>query len=130
MTPNNTRDWRKLFKVVIFIVVFLGIAGYSYFEARDLIHGAELSIEIPRNGEVFTSSLISVSGSVGNIKSMSLNGRSVLTDSSGHFSEMVALGEGYNKLSVTITDRFNRQVTRTLEVVYEPTDTLTRLNPR
>ena len=128
MYHKETIHYQKIFKIVLFLIAFTGVGGYAYYESRDLIHGANLSIEIPHNGETFTTPLISVTGSVGNIKNMSLNGRTILTDQDGHFSEMVALGEGYNRLSVTIVDRFNRTSTKELEVVYEPANSLTRLN--
>lgn len=117
---------RKKFKLLASLFVLCIVLGYAYYEARDLIHGATLAIEIPQDGETFNTQVISVMGHVGSIKEMNINGRPILTDNKGRFSEVVVLGEGYNEVSVTITDRFNRKVTRVLKVVYEPSNTLTK----
>ncbi len=105
------------------------IGGYSIYEAHDLIYGAPIQIQMPTDGETFSTQIITVAGTAKHIEHVALNGRPVLTDDDGQFSETLVLGEGINIVTVQFRDRFNRLLTKELHVVYKPDHTLTTNQP-
>lgn len=122
MTNKNSR---KLLKLAVTLSAIFIIAAYALYEARDLLYGVPVKVEMPQNGETFESQIITVAGRAGHIENLKLNGKTVLTDPEGRFSETIVLGEGINILHIEVTDRFSRTQTQVLNVVYEPTHTLT-----
>lgn len=101
------------------VIVLAVVAGYSYYEARDMIKGPEINIASPRNGVAVNRSLVEVKGTARNISHLELNGRKIFTDEQGNFSEELLLARGYNIIEVKATDKFNRETKKLLEIVYK-----------
>ncbi len=104
----------KIFAVV-FVVVLLGV--YFFIQARPFLVGPKISLSTPQRGEVFNNSYIKIEGIALGAESFSLNGRNVLLDSSGRFSEGLILAKGYNIIELSAKDRFGKTTSKKLEVV-------------
>ena len=104
----------KLFTVITVIVSGIGYAGW---QSRHLITGPELTIvaepEVVQSGRV-----IMLSGVAENVTSLTLNGRPIMTDRAGNFTEGIVLENGYSVVSLDARDRFGREVHWETPVVY------------
>ena len=106
------------------IIVFAVIAGYAFYEARNIIIGPVISIEQPINGVTTKQSFLEVRGRTKNISSITLNDRPITVDEDGVFREDITLADGYNVAKVTGKDRFGRQKEVLVEIIRKEVDSL------
>lgn len=95
------------------------ILGYGLFQARTLIQGPTLTLLSPSNGSSVSDSLVEIVGQAAHVSEIALNDRAIVIDEEGMFREHVLLGEGYNIMTLEARDRFGREVSSTLEIVYQ-----------
>lgn len=100
----------------LFIVV---IAGYVLFQTRNLIYGPVIVINSPQNGAAVSESLISIDGVAKNISFINLNGGQIFVDEEGKFNQQLLLSRGYNIMTLQAQDKFGRETSKTLELIYE-----------
>jgi hypothetical protein len=105
-------------------MLFLGLciaffACYSYFQARNLIHGPSITLENNLSSLQSERSL-TISGEARNVVVLRLNGREIHTDEHGHFSEALILENGYTIMSLEAEDRYGRNTTVTRSFMYKP----------
>ena len=112
---HNTR---MLAKVIILTLCAGTIIIYAYYQMRDFLNGPSIIITEPFNGQTVHEEIVSVSGNAKRISGITLNDRKIFTDENGIFTEKVALFQGYNEIEVSVQDRFNREKTTLLEIVY------------
>ncbi len=101
----------------VFVIAFLII--YSYIEARDLISGPSIEITYPADGELISNQILTITGEAKNISNLSMNNRPIFTNESGKFQEKLILNDGYNIIEFTASDRFNKKVSKKLELVFK-----------
>jgi len=110
----------KTYLVVAIVVTFVGgVSGYAYYETRDILAGPQITISTPKNGATLDDSLIRIAGKAQNIATITLNDRSIFIDESGAIEEDILLSYGYNIITFRAEDRFGRETTETLELVYK-----------
>lgn len=109
---------RTLAKIAIIILCAGAIVIYAYYQMRDFLNGPSIVITEPLNGQTAHEDAIIVSGTAKRISGITLNDRKIFTDENGIFTEKVALFPGYNEIEVSVQDRFNRERTKLLQVVY------------
>lgn len=97
------------------------IAMYGLYEARNVIEGPVISLSTPANGTLSIREIVEISGNTKNISYISLNDKEINIDGSGHFSEEVVLSAGYNPVKVYAKDRFGRETTSIVQVMYKDT---------
>lgn len=119
MTPIKTPTFilprlLRLFAITVLIVCGIIYAGW---QGRHLILGPELTV-INEPSVVQNDRVIMISGTADNVTSLSLNGRPIMTDQAGNFTEGVVLENGYGVVSLDARDRFGRQVHWEKPVVY------------
>lgn len=102
---------------IIFVLILLGV-GYVLFNSRIFIEGPQVSISSPTNGSMSTEKKVQVVGNTFNTSFVSINDRSISIDEQGNFNVPVLLQEGYNQVVIKAHDKFDRQVTQTLDLVY------------
>lgn len=108
------------YAIIVLSILVLGmISAYAALQARDYLSGPEITITAPTSGSVLNEGIVHVSGTAERIAELSLNGRQIFTDENGVFDELLLLAAGYNAFTVVARDKFNRTVTKTLEVVYK-----------
>jgi hypothetical protein len=113
---KSLSSYIKFAGIVFFVVI---IFGYAFFQARNIVLGPVVEITKPLNGASVENSLIEVEGFVKNISHISMNGRQIFTDDKGLFGEKLLLSYGYNIITITARDRFDREVEEKLELIYK-----------
>lgn len=109
---------RTLVKIAVIILCALAIVIYAYYQMRDFLNGPSIVITEPLNGQTTPEDDIVVSGTAKRISGITLNDRKIFTDENGIFTEKVTLFPGYNEIEISVQDRFNREMTKLLQVVY------------
>lgn len=113
----------------IFMIVVL-IASYGFYQSRFLLKGPELSVWDPTDGSAVLQSVLEIKGEAKNISYISLDGRQIFVNEEGAFKEKVLLSPGYNALTFKATDKFGKEVEKTIGLFFKETegdgDTLTR----
>lgn len=105
-------------KGIIALALIL-LAGYGLIEARHLIAGPSIEIEVPIDYTTSADGFITVSGVARNTEALLLDGSPLPIDQAGRFSETIVLPKGGGILSLIARDRFGRSVTET-RTVYVP----------
>lgn len=101
-------------------LVLVAIVGlYGLFQARHLIEGPVITLETPHNGSMLTQSPVTIRGTARNSAKIAINGKDILPDKNGNFSEELLLSDGYNIITVEAEDQFGKQAHETLEVMYQ-----------
>lgn len=103
----------------ITIAIVLVISGYVYFQSYNFIEGPVISINTPINGSSVDESLVEIEGEAKNISYITLNDRQIFTDEEGFFKEKLLLSYGYNLVTIAAKDRFGRDTTEVLEIIYQ-----------
>lgn len=106
-------------KIAIGLILFIIAAGYSFYEMRNFIAGPKIEIIYPKDGELKNQSLININGTAKNISKLFLNGRQIFTDEKGSFNEELLLSLGYNIIEIKAEDKFDREIKKTLRVIYK-----------
>lgn len=106
-------------------LIFLGIiVGYSLYQTRDYQAGPRVTIETPEDGATTTEPLITVNGTAERIAFLSMNGRQIFTDRDGNFTEKLPLTAGYNIITVSARDTFDREVQAQARVILHASSSL------
>ena len=106
-------------KILIIIVVVSGILGYAYLRTQDLLQGPQVFIFSPQSGDTVDEALVVIEGKTQNIGSITLNGKEIITDEKGNIREERLLIYGYNIFEIKARDKFGKETTKTLELVYK-----------
>jgi len=115
----NRDGTKKIIRIIIVSIIVLLILGYSVFESHSLIKGPEIIIQEPLSGSTVSTSSIQIIGKALRIQEILLNGRPILIDKEGNFSEALLLAPGYNASLIQAKDKFNRTIEYKIELVYK-----------
>ncbi len=112
-------ELRDILKVIGAIIAIGLFATYLTFQARFLIAGPQLVLEVepPVNN---TTRVIELTGSAENITHLWLNDRPIFTDEKGHFKEDLVLENGYTITTLRAKDRYGRETEIVRSFVYTP----------
>jgi hypothetical protein len=113
---KNLSSYLKFAGIVFFAIV---IFSYAIFQARNIILGPIIEINSPENGISVNKSLVEIVGKARNISHISMNDNQIFTDDKGVFREKLLLSYGYNIITIRVRDRFDREVTKKLELIYK-----------
>lgn len=91
---------------------------FALYQFRALREGPMIDLIGIEHGASTSTPLLSVSGSVKNARSLTLNDRSVLFDLKGAFAEKLLLSPGYNIISLIAEDVRGRTTEVRREIVY------------
>ena len=101
----------------IITLALLVVVGYALFEAKNLLQGPSLTVLTPQNASTVEEPLQTIHGKAKRIAKIHLNGRQIYVDKNGYFTESLLLSLGYNIITITAQDQFNRTVTEKIELV-------------
>ena len=109
---------KKILKAASLSVLFIFIITYAFFNTRALIFGVKI-----RNVEIVPvtddqPNTLKVTGVAKNAKILSLNGREISIDQSGHFDETIVLLSGYNILTLKAEDKFGYKDEKNYQLIY------------
>jgi len=111
---RNGSDYAKIFFIAIFSVF---IVGYFIFNFRIFIAGPSIVVTSPQNGEETDKDLVEITGKAQNTNFISLNDRPIFVDNEGNFKEFLLLSAGYNIIVIKAQDKFEREVSKNIEVI-------------
>lgn len=104
-------------KKALLITGIVLLSAYILFQARFLILGPRVTIASPVDGQVFSSALITASGTAQNITFISLQDRPIFLDEKGAWQENLLLPRGRSSIIVKARDRFGRETESIVRVV-------------
>lgn len=113
------RDAKHWFRIIIITSLSLLIVSYAIYQSRKLLEGPEITITEPQNGTITLDSLLTIKGVAENINSINLDDRPIFIDEQGNFEEKLLLYPGYNIIKFEARDKFGKEKTLNLEVVYQ-----------
>lgn len=129
MTDGNTG--KKLLKFISLSLLFLVIIFYGVWKGRDLIFGIRLTVNGIQNNETVKNPVLNLSGLAYHAVSITINGRIVSVEENGMWHDVIALLKGYNIVSISAKDKFNRTISKVYTVNYEePPDTAPPILPQ
>ncbi|HQU07505.1 MAG: hypothetical protein B7X04_00280 [Parcubacteria group bacterium 21-54-25] len=95
------------------LIALLTLAGsYTLFETHAVLVGPELVIDSPQNGTTTADGFVAVTGHVARVVAFSIDGKTILPDKNGSFSETLVLPRGGSILTLRAADRFGHTVTK------------------
>lgn len=103
-------------KRLLIALVVICLVGYGLFEARKLIEGPIITIDMPRDGSATSTTGVVIAGEAENISFLTINDKSSYTDEQGHFAELLSLPPGVTVLTVAAIDRFGRRAQRSVTI--------------
>jgi hypothetical protein len=92
---------------------------YILWQARFLIAGPQIVLAFEPE-RVHNERIVTLEGMALNITSLSLNGRQIFTDPTGHFKEALVLENGYTIATLAATDRYGRVTKLERPFMYTP----------
>lgn len=113
-SQQNSIRTLKVGTIVIFIAA---LALYVFFETREFLTGARITLITPKDGFTVSEEIVPVEGQAANISFLSLNGRQIFTDKEGAFKEKLLVPEGYTILELKGKDRFDREVIEHIRII-------------
>ena len=114
----DRRTLQILLKFFLVLIIIGLIVGYSLYSSKAFVAGPHITVTLPRDGDVLSTSTVSVIGLAKNIKDISFNDRPIFIDEHGNFKETTLLHEGYNVFIVRANDRFGRTTQSLLHLIY------------
>jgi len=106
----------------IFIVFFLIVLGYAYFEARALLFGPTITIDSGTALNV-QDSYVLITGTAAHIKSLAVDGEPIQVTEAGAFQEPYVLSPGLNRIVFDTKDKYGHATQKVVEIVYTPDST-------
>ncbi len=106
-------------KTIIYTSLLL-VLGLVFYDTKDLIVGAPLSVVTASDGATVANSFLPISGNAHHASALQINGRTVALDKNGSFSDGALLSPGYNIVEVTTVDRFGKEKRKVFHLVAEP----------
>ena len=97
----------RLMRLTAFSLAIIGGLSYGLWQGRYLIVGPAVTVNEPPS-IVQNDRTVTVSGTAKNATSLYLNGRPIVTDQSGTFTEAVVLENGHTVVSIDAKDRYGR----------------------
>ena len=104
-------------KYIFLITSFLLLTSYSIYQARSIILGPRIWIDIPQDGQTVESPLVTIEGRSRNIAWISLNDRQIFTDETGKWSEKLIVSEGLSIMTVEARDRFGHETEKSVQII-------------
>ncbi len=105
-------------RLILIILFFFFVAGYSYFRLKDVSQGVKISIESLKNGITLNDPRINIVGQARHAITLSINDDPVPVDQKGNFSQALLLPPGYTVITVRAEDKFGKTDEKVYEVVY------------
>jgi len=107
----------KLVVTLIFVLLFIGLAGYLFIQVRGFASAPVLEITKPEQDKLSTtSSGLTIEGKTDPGASVFINDQPISCDLSGNFSESVRLRDGINEIKVSAKNKINRESSKIINV--------------
>lgn len=111
---HTLRD--SIINAIMFFGVFC-LVFFSAFTLRKIIEGPVISLTYPTDSTIVSTSTVTVTGTVKNVAFLYINGRKIVSDTTGNFSESIFIFPGYNVIELRARDRFNNEIAEYVRIV-------------
>jgi hypothetical protein len=121
----NQYKFERGFNIKRFVIVFsvLLLVSYGIFNARCLIMGPSVEIFSPAENTETKENVITIKGKAENVSFISLNEKPIFVDTEGLFEEKLLLSPGSNIIQIRATDRFKKEILKTIKIYYKQSTT-------
>lgn len=121
MSPVNLQTFilPKILTAVLVLLIISAAAWYFLFQARYIISGPEITL-LNKPDVVQSERQIMLRGLATNITAIYLNGRPIVTNEEGLFSENVVLENGYTIVRIDAVDLYGHHTHAEWPFVYKP----------
>ncbi len=109
---------KKLVRTLGFVLLFAIIIGYGVWRSRDILFGINLTVAGIQNGMETKEPLLSFSGTAKHVSNLAVNGQTIAAAEDGSWQDTIALLPGYNVITISATDKFDRTIKKTYQVFY------------
>lgn len=109
---------KKFVRTLGFVLLFAVIIGYGVWKSRDILFGIKLTVTGIQNGMETSEPLLSFSGTAKHVSNLAVNGQTIAAAEDGSWQDTIALLPGYNVITVTATDKFDRTIRKAYQVFY------------
>lgn len=99
----------KIVKNLIISLIIFACLAYLGVAVKEITAPPFLSVESPQDNIVIEDKSISVNGRVEAESEVLINGKTILSDAAGNFSEEVGLKDGINIITVTAKKKYSRE---------------------
>ena len=120
MTMHRTQ---KVLRVVSIALIVVLIGSYAYTHIRSAFLGPNIELTESFHGTTVSEPLIELSGVAIRTSSLAINDTPALIEENGLFKASLLLALGYNIIEITAVDRFGRESTNHIEIMYNPLKT-------
>ncbi len=103
----------------VFVILFILILGYAYFEARNVLYGPEIKLDF-NNTLTVHDQKINIAGTVRNVAKLTIEGKEAMIDENNMFSRTILLTKGLNHLTLEAQDKFGKTKKQEINVIYTP----------
>ncbi len=120
MSPVNLKTFilPKLLSIFAGLILLSAASWYFLFQARYLISGPQITL-LNKPDAVQNERQITLRGLASNITEIYLNGRAIVTNEDGVFSENVVLENGYTIVRIDAVDLYGRETHEEWPFVYK-----------
>lgn len=115
---NLTAQHIRIFCISLFVVSIIGFAAYRSF---GILKGAEVTITSVADGST-SSGVVTINGATKHTSSININGRQIILDKTGAFTDTLLLPPGTSTITVSAKDALARE-NDTLFHLYRHPDT-------
>jgi hypothetical protein len=104
---ESRKSLKSLVPKILLLVLFVFIVFYAHSRTAFLSQGVQLSVDNLENGETIGERVIELTGTAKRAIRLTLNGRELLIDEKGDFSDTLVLSPGFNTLTIEAEDKFD-----------------------
>ena len=107
------------FRKIIFFLFVAAVIFYGLFAARGVMFPPKLKVLSPKNYSTLNSTKVTVSGITNPSLTLWVGGRTVQSDESGFFEEVLYVHPGYNEIGIKVQNKFGRESKKILKLAVE-----------
>lgn len=112
-------SWPSVIKKSFVGVSMLMIIGYIGWQTKHIFAPPPLTIETPREGQIMQNGTVALQGTSLPETKIQINGRELITDPRGHFTEMLDLVPGNNRITVVAIQKHGARTTSIRNIIFE-----------
>lgn len=119
--PLNQSFFRytpKTISILIIVFFILFFFGYLFYQYRNITSPPPLDITSPKEGQIFSSERIAVTGITNTDAVVLINNQKIAVNDNGNFSTTLTLSPGTNIVVIESVSKYNRKSTvkRTIRI--------------
>jgi hypothetical protein len=119
MLPNYITSAYILRRIGILLLA-IGLGWYAWVKVQPILHGPEITLRALRPGDLITQSPLYIEGVATKAVHITINTHPVPLINQQTFNHTIALTPGINIIDIQAVDRFNKEVSKVVELYYEP----------